>query len=289
MKEATSAPEVSLKNSYAAFRTLKATKYAEFSAKTLDDKEEPYITGVLAMNSRIIICDSDNTKFKLFDEHGSFLYSINSKHRIYGIHVTNSDCGTFVTCSDSDEKIHLWTLRNDVIYSENVSYDVDLWSHGISYNGTYYSVLHFFHNTITVLDTQGSQVRKIVITEAFGKDVHYGWDIHMDSTTHNIYVPCEGVYKGVMCVSMEGDVLWLTPLLEDPWGITAINDLLCVTGWDQQCVHLMTKTGQNCGKLLDKEHLTSKPFKLCYDKYDKRMYISFEGMDTVSIFSIELQ
>ena len=65
--------------------------------------------------------------------------------------------------------MRLWTLHDETIVCEDTAYDVDHPSYGIHYDGAYYTLLHRDHNATTVLDTQGVQIRKIVIREAFGK------------------------------------------------------------------------------------------------------------------------
>ena len=108
--------------------------------------------------------------------------------------------------------MRLWTLRGKAIVSEDISYDVDHDSHGIHYNGTYYCVLHHLDNAVTVRDTQGRQFRKIKRKEAFGEEIEFGVDIHMDKTTINIYVPWWRNNDGVLCLSVHDEALWFTPL-----------------------------------------------------------------------------
>ena len=93
----------------------------------------------------------------------------------------------------------------------------------------YYCVLHRKNNVITVLDAHGKQVREIFRTDAFGKMIEFGVDIHMDSASHNIYVPCNGKNRGVLCLSVEGEPLWVTPLEGYLGGITELDGTLCVS------------------------------------------------------------
>ena len=143
-------------------------------------------------------------------------------------------------------------MRGKVIVTEDTSYDVDHNSHGIHYNGIYYCVLHRWDNAITILGTQGRQVRKIVMKEAFGKKIEFGgWDIHMDTTTHNIYLPCRGDNSGALCLSVEGDPLWFTPLEGRLGGITEIDGVLCVSDYIAgHGLQMVCKSGKYIEKLL---------------------------------------
>ena len=101
----------------------------------------------------------------------------------------------------------------------------------------------------TVLDIQGIQVRKILMEKGvYGRENFVGWDIHMDSATHNIYVTCWGANSGVVCLSVEGELQWFSPLAWKHWGITEIHGVLCVTDTRERCLHLMSKTGSIGGR-----------------------------------------
>ena len=138
-----------------------------------------------------------------------------------------------------------------------------------------------------MLDIQGRQVRKIVIKEAFGNEITFGWDIHMDSKTHNIYVPCVIYNNRVLCVSVEGEPLWFSPLTGSPRGITEIYGVLCVADSKEQCMHLMSKTGEYKGKLLDKGEMTGRPEYMYYDERQKKLYFSLYGKDVICFVSVK--
>ena len=198
-----------------------ANKCGEFTVvKRPDDKENVYITGVLVISDKVVICDLDNERLKLFNQSGSSLSVVDSKHRAWGI--THINVNKFATCGANEKKVRLWSVHGDKIVNENISYDVDNYSHGIYYDGRNFSVLHNPFNAITVLDTQGRQVRKIVVKEAFGKKIEFRYGIHMDSETHNMYVTCQPNNSGVLCVSMVGDPVWFSPL-SGAFGIIEIN------------------------------------------------------------------
>ena len=150
-----------------------------------------------------------------------------------------------------------------------------------------YSVLHYTHNAITVLNSKGRQDRILLFKEAFGNIIKIGWDILMDSNTHHIYVPCEDENSGKLGVSLEGEALWFVPVSSDPWGITEIDNLLCVVGVKERCVHLVAMSGQYTGKLLGVNQILGEPKKIFYDKSDKKLYITFQYISAVSIFSVE--
>ena len=235
------------------------------------------------MSDKIVVSDTRNKKLKLFDMDGRTVSSIDSRHHVHGITIVNRE--RFATCG-LYKNINLWTLRGDIIVAEDVSYKVDHNSYGIHYNGTYYCVVHRNNSAITILDTQGRQVRKIAIKEAFGKKIRFGWDIHMDSTTH-IYVPCISPNYGVLCVSVEGEPLWFSPLKGLPYGITEIHGVLCVADWSEHSVHLMSKTGEYKGKLLDKGEMTDQPECIYYDDRQRKLYFSLCGKDIICYVTVK--
>ena len=239
------------------------------------------------MSQNLVVADDSNNKLKLFDMNGIYLSSVDSMHSVRGITSVTGNC--FATCG-LDRNVILWTLRG-VITIEDM-YDVDHFSHGIHYNGTYYSVLHNCDNAITVLDTQGRQVRQIVRKEVFGKDIEFGEDIHMDRTTHNIYVVCFGNVKAVLCLSLENEALWFKPLMGGLGGITAIDGILCVSDrYTGQGIHMVSKSGKyKGGKLLDKDLLKNRnPEYLCYVASEKKLYFNFEDSDIVCYMSLQFQ
>ena len=182
-------------------KSVRDHKIKQFSIKRQDDKKNAEVGGILVLSQNIIIADNENKKLKLFDLSCNCLSSVDSKHHVWGITAVKGNL--FATCGNTDTKVRLWTLRGKDIFTEDISYDVDLYSYGIHYNGTYYCVLHQWNNAITVMDTQGRQIRKIVRKEAFGKKIEFGgWDIHMDTATHNIYLPCRGDNSGALCLSV---------------------------------------------------------------------------------------
>ena len=172
------------------------------------------------------------------------------------------------------------------VAKENMVYRVDHDAHGLHFNDTYYCVLHSKDNVITVLDTRGRQVRKIFKKDMFGKKIELGWDIHMDKTTHNIYLPCKGENKGVLSVTLTGDTLWFTPLPRQLKGITEINDFLCVTGSDEKCIHLISKSGDYKGKLLDKGDIIEKPGYIFYDRSSKKLWFDACSKGTFCFVSV---
>ena len=264
---------------------VKTIKLRDFNTMAPEDKHNPWITGVLVLGDKIIISDFENTSLKLFNRDGLFLSAICSTHKVWGL--TSVDKDRIATCANSDKKVRLWNLRENSISSAGISYNVAHPSEGIYHNGIYYSVLHNIHNTITILNSRGRQVRKIVLKKAFRRVIKIGWDIHMDSKTNNIHVPCEGKNSGILGMSIQGEALWFAPLSSDPWGITKIGNSLCVVGITKRCVYLVSMSGQCKGKLLDMDKMLGEPKKIFYDKTDKKLYITFLYMSAVSMFSVE--
>ena len=269
-------------------RPTKDSKIGEFSIKRPDDKKTAEVRGILVLPQIIIVADGPNIKLKLFDLSGVYLSSVHSKRRVNGITAVKGNC--FATCG-LDTVVRLWTLCGKAIVKEDISYDVDHYSDGIHYNGTYYCVLHLPDNAVTVLDTQGRQVRKIVRKEAFGKEIRFGLDIHMDRKTHNMYVPCWGSKKGVLCLSVHDEELWFTPFGGVLGGISEIDGALCVSDYGTgHCVHMVSKSGKYKGKLLDKDELKNRnPEYLCYVSSEKKLYFNENGSHVVCSMSLKFQ
>ena len=230
------------------------------------------ISGIVILSGKIIVADSGNTNLKLFDTNGKYLSSVDSMHLVKGI--AKFDNNSFVSCRKATE-IRLWTLRSSDIKCNDRTFNVDHICAGICSNGTYLSVL--IQKAITVLDSQGRQVSKIVVEEAFGKKLTFGFDIHMDNITNIIFTLCVSkfpVNRGVLCVSLSGELLWFSPLPGNPWGTTEIHGVLCVTDINKLCLHLMSKDGKYKGKLLDKNDFRHLPGYICYDDSQRKLYFS---------------
>ena len=152
-------------------------------------------------------------------------------------------------------------------------------------------VLHRLDNAITVLDTQGRQVRKIVRKEASGKEIEFGADLHMDKTTHNIYMPCIGVNKGVLCLTLEDEPLWFTPLEGSLGGISEIDGVLCVSDYQKgHGIQMVSENGNCKGKLLDNDILKKgNPDYLCFVANKRMIYFSSFQTDIVCFISMQLQ
>ena len=134
------------------------------------------------------------------------------------------------------------------------------------------------------------KVNNIVINfkKKFRKSMKLGFDIHMDSSTHNIYVPCvgRGTDHRVLCLSVTGQVLWLCHLPGKPMGMTSYDNWLCLAV--NRNVYLISKTGQREEEmmLLGSEELKDWPKWVFCDDQEKKLYVTFFGMDKVSVYSI---
>ena len=266
-------------------RLVKDSKIGQFSINRQDDKKNADVRGILVSTLNIIVADGPNEKLKLFDLSGKYLSSVDSIHYVLGITAVNENC--FATCG-VDEYVRLWTLRGKAIVTEDISYDVENDSHGIHYNGTYYCVLHRWNKAITVLGTQGRQVRKIVRKEAFGKKIEFGMDIQIDKATNNIYVPCWGNNFGVLCLSVHDEALWFTPVEGWLGGITEIDGVMCVSDYKKgHGVQLISKSGEYKGKLLDKDVLDERePLYMCYVPDAKKIYFSLYSSDIICFMTL---
>ena len=160
---------------------MKDGKIEQFSIKRPDDRQYAVVQGILVLSQSIIVADSPNTKLKLFELNGVYLSSADLIHSVWGITAVTGN--QFATCGIADTKVRLWTLRGQAIVTEGISYDLNNKLRGIHYNGTYYCVLDRPDNAISVLDTQGRRVRKIIRKEAFGMeiDLKFGCDIQSNT------------------------------------------------------------------------------------------------------------
>ena len=265
---------------------VKVGEIREFSTSLSGEKKTSCVGGILVMSKCIIIGDNNNKKLKLFDQNCDFLSSVHSSHSVFGITQVNENI--FAT-GGLDFQVRLWTVQSNQFVAEHTSYTVDHYSYGIHFNGTYYCLLHAQDNAITVLNTKGRQIRKIVIEKALQKMVEIGFNIHMDSTSHNIYVPCIIIDTGVICFSVEGSELWFTSLEGAPGGITEIDGFLCVSDVLERCVHALSKNGQYQRKILDRNILKDKePYNIYYDADEEKLYFSVYNTEIVWFLPIQM-
>ena len=239
-----------------------------FSIKC-SNRNRAFVYGILVLSQKIIIADSENAKLQLFDLNGNHLSDVGSRQYITGI--TKFNKNHFVT-GGSDGLIHFWKLCGNEIKCLGKTFHEESKIFGICYNGTFFGVLHHTDDLINVLDSQGRKVRKIVIKEAFGKKIKFGFDIHMDIATHNIYVPCVNHTYGVLCISVEGEPLWFAPLTGIPRGIIETQSILCVADNTKKCMHLISKNGEHKGKLMD--DILGYPECVYYDDVGNKLYFN---------------
>ena len=195
--------------------------------------KDVYITGVLAIADKFVIVDNDNRKLKFYTGSGDYLSFTTLTESTWGITQVNNDL--FATCGFGNQ-VFLWKMKGNNIIQAEITYKVDHRAHGIHFNGTYYCVLYRNENAVTILDDRGRQVRKFEIKEPFGKKVTFGWDIHNDRDMHHVYMPCVDDIKGILCVSIQGEMLRFNGLDGRPEGIAIIRGLLCVVHCDNDCV-----------------------------------------------------
>ena len=264
--------------------TPKLVRCGSFSVERPEDNEV-FIAEITIVSDKVIVSDLKNSNLKVFDMNGNFLSSVPSKQFVWGI--TNVDDKTFATCGE-DKRLDVWTLYGKSVFREIAPCDLHLDSFNVHFNGRFYCVLHCYDTVISVLDTELKLVRKIVRNKAFDREIEFGFGIQMDSKTNNIYVSCVGYHSGVLCLSEEGEPLWFTPLSGKPWGIAEINGILCVADAQEQCFHLISKTGEYKGKLLDEDTLVDQPICICFDKNSKKLFVSFDKKDTILVYQMEI-
>ena len=265
---------------------MEANLCGKFSMNRPEDETASSVAGILALNDKIIISDYYNHMLKLYDQNGAFLSSVDSKHDVRAM--TGVESNTFASCG-KDWKIRLWKACDEAVVSEDISYDLDHDPESVYCNGTYYSVLCSKKDNcaITVLDINGSKVRKIIIKKAFGKTIEFGCDIHMDGATHNIYVPCVIYNFGVLCVSVESEILWFSPLPREPKRIIELEGRLCVTCFRSENLHLISKVGKYESKVMENDGYLSEPYYISYQQSARKLLIGFCQNDSVHVFAIK--
>ena len=264
------------------YSDIRATKLFEFSTKRPEDVKEVYITGILSLLNKFIIIDRDNRKLKLYSENGEYLSSTNLIEDTYGI--TQVEGVQFATCG-LGLQIFLWNMEGNTIIPDEKRFKLDHDAYGIHFNGTFYCVLHRLDNAVTILDVRGATVRKFLIKEVFGKEVQFGLDIHSDSNNHHVYIPCVGGNNGIICVSVEGEVLRFTELDDNPWGISEIHGFLCVVDIDNACVHFMSPDWKSRSKLLVDNVLQEGPMYIAVNDVAGKFVISYYKKDVITVFT----
>ena len=244
-----------------------------FSIKCPQDEETNVITGIVSLQSRdIVVVDNQNNVLKLFSSEGEYISSTEDPQTTMGITEMAGD--DFATCG-WDREIYLWTVRDQTIIRLEDMYEVDADADGIGFNGDHFCVLHRFDNKITILDKKGTGQNKLIIKEAFGKRVNFGYDIQMDELSH-IYIPCVEESKGVLCTTITGTVLWHCSLPNNVDGMTRIGNLLCVADKEAKCVHTIDKEGMYIDTLISKTNLKCGPSEICFGRSSGNMYVSYD-------------
>ena len=233
----------------------------EISVQLPSDTRAAYVSGILALGDSINITDGHNKNIKLFTEHGEHLYSHNS--------VVAKECSLGITGVTDDifatvgfwYHIVFWKVVGKEIKSQDKCFKlITPHASAIHYNGTYFCVLHRYGSGISVLDSLGTHVRTFEINDVYGKKVDKEkWDIHSDRNTHNIYVPCWGECRGMLCVTLEGEILWFCDFDGGIRGITEVHGILSVVNPAQKCVNLISKEGKPYSKLLEKKRYAQIP------------------------------
>ena len=256
-------------------------KRKSFSMERPEDKEIIKFGYVLVLSGKVIFTDPQNKRFKLFSKDGEFISSSDSVVHTMGM--TRISANRFATCWRC--KILIWEVQGDTIRRVENVYKVDNVAYNIHYNGTYFNVLHRRENAISVLDCKGRQIRKITVHKAFGRKMTFGWDIHSDSRTHNIYMPCWSP-AGVLCVSLNVQVLWFTELPANPWGISEIGNFLCVISGDKSNMLMVSKSGKMKANSSRAKYLVDAGIPQFIDALGNLVTISYCNCSFISVWSI---
>ena len=255
----------------------------EISVQLPSDTRAAYVSGILAVGDNIVIADGHNKNIKLFTAHGHHLYSVDAKECSLGITGVAED--SFATVGFGYD-IVFWRVVDKEIKSQDKCYKmITPHASAIHYNGTYFCVLHRYGSGVSVFDSLGTHVRTFEINDVYGKKVDKEkWDIHSDRNTHNIYVPCWGECRGMLCVSIEGEILWFCDFDGGVRGITEVHGILCVVNPAQKCVNLISKEGKPYSKLLEKSGMPKSPEFISFQENTEKMIISFRFETSVFIF-----
>ena len=226
------------------------------------------VSMILIMPTALVFVDVLAKELRLFEYNTCRVSSSNARiTNTLGITRVTDD--TFVTCGDS--KMLWWTLRANAIENNSQEYNFDYIPHCVDFNGDAYYVLHLVEKRITVLDGKGRKAREIVIRR---RDIQMGNNIYCDSEKQHIYVGCR-YPKGVLCMSDEGEILWLCDLRWQPLGITRIYGEIAVAVHDG--VMTLTKEGNK------KSHFLKADYILGIDASNDKLAIAFKHAQSIKI------
>ena len=245
-------------------------KTLEFSILRSDDNEYANVKSIQILADKILVNDCFNG-LKLFSKSGVF---ISNSNLLINRTTKISDC-IFASCEKQPD-IRQWKIEGQEVVGGDVIFRADsMLAVAVQFTGTHYCILHLWQKTISVFDTDGILVKKIVIKEIFNKKIFPGFDLCIDHRTKNIYIPCWCASRGVLCVSIQGKPLWFTQLPGNAKAITEVYGYLCVSDHHNRCLHLLSKDGKYEGKLLDTGDLDGEPNCLFFDQEDGKLYVSF--------------
>ena len=273
---------------------LKATKYTDFEMKIPGKESTPSIYNVMVLDNKIITYDIRDRSLNLFKCNGSFLSSVGLSDYLYDITSLGED--EFATIVGESDKMYVWCVDGSVMVSKDISYNVGKYSH-ISYNGKYFSTCctidinggsdGLWKVRIFVLDKQGRQIRNFELRKVFGLESMVANDIQIEEMTNNTYISVRDDItgkSGILSVSIEGNPLWFFSLTNTR-RFTEIDGMPCVTDTYDRCIYLLSKTGQFKVKLIDKEDVNGEPECISYDKYSRKLYVTFSEA-LVSVYSV---
>ncbi|KAK3108556.1 hypothetical protein FSP39_010572 [Pinctada imbricata] len=266
-------------------RKMKITNRMDFSVYRPEDTKEVCVTGIILLFGRIVVVDNGNKVFKLFDIIGTYVSSAPLKEVTRGI--TLMGHVEFATCGGGN-RIILWSVDGDKLYGGGKYYYVDHEAHAIHFNDSYFFVLHRDDQMISVLDDDGTHIRKIVVKEALGKQISLSAGIYASKQNHEIYVLCTKESRGVLAISFEGEAQWHLPLTGYLGDIKEANKRLLVSNVTEHCIHMITKEGEFIENLMEEKELGEYPNELHFAQRAK-LFVSYtvdeDKVYRIAIFS----
>ena len=243
-----------------------STRSSSFSRVYLEHKgffgteKTSGLNGMLVLSDGIIISSLLRGLF-LFSNDGTLFDNIERKE-IWGI--TKTKRNAFAILEHS--KVSTWKLGLDGgrIFKDDVEFELGHYTHGFFSNGTYFCSIqdNVREIAITLHDYIGRFHKRMDMKNiTLGKNTPSSY-IYMEPETHKIFLACTDERqrkkrKGILCLDIEGTVLWFTPLDNAiPVAITQVQDVLCVSD-ELSTLHLLSLDGKYGQELMKIHHNTT--------------------------------
>ena len=265
---------------------IQVQKAAKISIQIASDSDHPTVNGIAATKEFIAVRDNANKKFKLFNIRGGLekFLDIHDSYFESGIVLANK--GTMVAIVPVDASIILYRIFTNELVKEKAISKFPGSCRDITSNGNLCCLL-MGTNTVIIYPMDGKEAKSIAIKEAFGKGIKFGHHLYLDSD-EKLFVSCEGLNKGIICLTIAGTPLWFQALPGTPRGVTKIDGYLCIADSSSNCIHVLSTSGKHCGQRLAKIDLEGDPNYIFFDKTVRKLYVSHRyTSNTVSVFNVK--